>query len=172
MPRRVALILSALALFTLGCNEKAGPGSRCYAHSDCVEGTRCFELGGTGSVCLELCTGASAFCGDGEVCVPGDDDPGIHACLLGGDTIIGDQCEESWECERGGVCVEFADPPAKYCRLACEPTNDGFPCQSSLGQTCVGECADGAIGYCSVDPSATPACPAGGPDAGTGDAGP
>jgi len=174
-PRAVALVgLALVALASSGCQKAGGPGARCYKDSDCVDGAACFTLDGSESVCMYTCTGDSTFCPGGEVCIPTDTDPDIHACLVGGDVIIGDQCTVSRDCEKGGVCVFIPAADARYCRLACEPTADGYPCAPSLGQTCVGECAAGVVGFCSIDPAATPACPpdAGAPDAGASDAGP
>jgi len=173
-PRAGVLLGLALAALALaGCSKDGRPGARCYKDADCVEGAACFTLDGSESVCMYTCTGASVFCADGEVCAPTESDPSIFACLVGGDTIVGDQCATSQDCELGAVCVYLPEVDAQYCRLACEPISGGFPCSGALGQTCVGECTSGSIGYCSIDPMATPACPAdaGVPDAGT-DAGP
>lgn len=176
-PLRFSSAPLALAFVVAGCGGKGAPGSACYRDSDCQSGSQCFALAGSELTCMRTCSGDSPFCDAGEVCVPTDDDPAVHVCLVGGDVAIGDPCTYSWECARSGVCVDFANPPATICRPACEPTNGGQPCDSSMGETCVGQCVAGAVGYCSLDASAVPGCAGnladgGVPDAGVSDAGP
>ena len=161
------LLLAFVVLAALGCDQKVGAGVRCYTDDDCTKDTGCFllddpERSRAESVCLRFCDASQAFCDEGEVCAPSEDDPSQYICLLGGPIQTLDQCDYSWQCERGSLCTLAVDVPLDYCFQACDTalpntcplagTGEAAPCVD------IDPCDQRTLGYCTSGSPPPPSC--------------
>ncbi|MBX3272465.1 MAG: hypothetical protein KF729_19555 [Sandaracinaceae bacterium] len=144
---RLALALAAFAL--AACNSPLAIGDECSDSVDCMEGTSCFHTDSTmtRSVCMADCDQTTThICATGELCLaatlmgaPRE----LGVCFLGGETLVGGACTDTFECARGSLCVDVGG--TRTCYRACR-TDDTTRCLAT--ERCEGLVGMGMNGYC------------------------
>ncbi len=134
--------MTLLAL--MGCDRiVAEVGEPCLNSDECSGDALCFTHGAIAR-CMLPCEEGMRLCEGGEVCVAssaGD----AHVCFLGGDTEVGEHCNEGDECEQGAVCIRQDD--SAFCRRACD--TDSARCAAA--EMCMP--LEGRAGYCAEPPT-------------------
>jgi hypothetical protein len=142
--RACVTFLALACVVFAGCGELVAEGGRCIGPSDCVDGTTCVAVAGSGLRCLRSCDPAATFlCESGAVCLAVEGSTG--ACAIGGPIPLGEECERSAECGSTAICVTQGSD--LLCRQACDPA--GTPACACVALTNGG-------GYCPPDPDAGP----------------
>lgn len=119
-------------------------GGVCVSGSDCVSGLCIGGNDGSGlSYCTQSCD--TTTCPWGDECVPVSGASNIsNACMphTGGQTPIGDPCEENMDCQTG-VCISISENNnicSQRCDLTLNDCPESYDClDSSIGGLCIPE---------------------------------
>jgi hypothetical protein len=137
--------LALACALLVGCGDPVAEGGRCIGPADCVSGTTCIAVAGSGLRCLRTCDPATTFlCDGGAVCLAVEGSTS-GACAFGGSIPLGEECERTSECGATAICVTQGGD--LLCREACDPA--GTPACACVPLTSGG-------GYCPPDPDAGP----------------
>jgi hypothetical protein len=134
-----------VATMLAACSGAPDVGESCVTDASCPSGSACFGVGGSGlRLCLARCEPLTrALCteeaeGSVGVCVALDEG---GACFTGGETVVGESCTSTIDCEEGALCV--IEGSEGRCRYACDFTAPAC----IAGHVCLSLGA-GVRGYC------------------------